>query len=91
LQVEVGSYEEVPLGIFEESEANRKAKRLEIKAYDKMGIYSEGAGINYDRVQFILVEVYTIVEVKSWAGASVGRGRLKSGIGWISLDHVKRI
>lgn len=31
-----GSYEEVPMGIFEVSEANRKAKSLEIKAYDYM-------------------------------------------------------
>lgn len=31
-----GSYEEVPMGIFEVSEANRKAKCLEIKAYDYM-------------------------------------------------------
>ena len=31
-----GSFEEVPMGIFEVSEANRKAKSLEIKAYDYM-------------------------------------------------------
>ncbi len=36
LQVAGGSYEEVPLGIFEVSEANWKAKCLEIKAYDYM-------------------------------------------------------
>lgn len=36
LQVEGGSYEEVPMGVFEVSEANRKAKCLEIKAYDYM-------------------------------------------------------
>lgn len=36
LQVAGGSYEEVPMGIFEISEANRKAKCLEIKAYDYM-------------------------------------------------------
>lgn len=30
-----GSFEEVPMGIFEVSEANRKAKSLEIKAYIK--------------------------------------------------------
>lgn len=36
LQVTGGSYEEVPMGIFEVSEANRKAKCLEIKAYDYM-------------------------------------------------------
>ncbi len=36
LQVAGGNYEEVPMGIFEVSEANRKAKCLEIKAYDYM-------------------------------------------------------
>lgn len=36
LQVVGGSYEEVSKGIFEVSEANRKAKCLEIKAYDYM-------------------------------------------------------
>ena len=34
LQVAGGSYEMIPMGIFEVSEANRKAKCLEIKAYD---------------------------------------------------------
>lgn len=36
LQVASGSYETIPMGIFEVSEANRKAKCLEIKAYDYM-------------------------------------------------------
>lgn len=36
LQVENGSYEDIPMGIFEVSEANRKAKCLDIKAYDYM-------------------------------------------------------
>ena len=36
LQVAGGSYEHIPMGIFEVSEANRKAKCLEIKAYDYM-------------------------------------------------------
>lgn len=36
LQVAGGSYETIPMGIFEMSEANRKAKCLEIKAYDYM-------------------------------------------------------
>ena len=36
LQVAGGSYERIPMGIFEVSEANRKAKCLEIKAYDYM-------------------------------------------------------
>ncbi|MCM1345098.1 MAG: glucosaminidase domain-containing protein [Lachnospiraceae bacterium] len=50
----------------------------------------KGPGTNYSRVQFIPVGVYTIVEVKSGAGASAW-GRLKSGAGWISLDYVRKI
>lgn len=36
LQIAGGSYETIPMGVFEVSEANRKAKCLEIKAYDYM-------------------------------------------------------
>ena len=50
-----------------------------------------GAGTNYDRVQFCPPGIYTIVEVKSGKGSAAGWGRLKSGIGWISLDFVKRV
>ncbi len=51
----------------------------------------KGPGTDYDRVQFILVGVYTIVEVKTGQGSSAGWGRLKSGAGWISLDYVRRL
>ena len=50
----------------------------------------KGPGTDYARVKFCPVGVYTIVEVKSGKGASAW-GRLKSGIGWISLDFVKRV
>ena len=50
----------------------------------------KGPGTDYGRVQFCPVGVYTIVEVKSGKGASVW-GRLKSGIGWISLDFVNKV
>ena len=36
LRLSEGSYEEVPMGIFEVSEANRNIKTLELKAYDFM-------------------------------------------------------
>lgn len=49
-----------------------------------------GPGVNHSRVQFCPPGVYTIVEVKSGKGASAW-GKLKSGIGWISLDFVKRV
>ena len=49
----------------------------------------KGPGTDYDRVQFIPIGVYTIMEVRSGKGSSAGWGRLKSGIGWISLDFVE--
>ena len=50
-----------------------------------------GPGTNFNRVRFIEPGVYTILEVRSGKGSSAGWGRLKSGIGWISLDFVRRI
>ena len=50
-----------------------------------------GPCTDYVRVQFIPIGVYTIMEVRSGKGSSAGWGRLKSGIGWISLDFVKRL
>ena len=45
----------------------------------------KGPGTSYARVKYIPKGVYTIVEVKgSW-------GRLKSGVGWISLNYVTRL
>ena len=41
LELQDGSWEEVPMGIFEISEANRKIKCLEIKAYDYMLRFDE--------------------------------------------------
>ena len=51
----------------------------------------KGLGTNFDSVQFIPIGVYTIMKVRSGKGSSAGWGRLKSGIGWISLDFVRRI
>lgn len=41
LELDDGSWEEVPMGIFEVSEANRKVKCLDIKAYDYMLRFDE--------------------------------------------------
>ena len=49
-----------------------------------------GPGTNFKRVRFIEPGVFTIVQTSSGAGASMW-GKLKSGIGWISLDFVRRI
>ena len=51
----------------------------------------KGAGTGYPIAGCIRDRgVYTITEEKSGAGASKW-GRLKSGIGWIALDYVKKI
>lgn len=42
LKLPDGSYEEVPMGIFEVSEANRNIKTLELKAYDFMLRFDKG-------------------------------------------------
>lgn len=49
-----------------------------------------GAGTNYDVTQVCPPGVYTIVEEKSGQGASMW-GKLKSGVGWVSLDYVKKL
>lgn len=50
-----------------------------------------GAGTGYMSVGCIPVGTYTIVEVKPGKGSVKGWGRLKSGVGWISLDFVERV
>ena len=50
----------------------------------------KGPGTGYDRIQFCRPGVYTIVEVKSGKGASAW-GKLKSEIGWVSLEFCKRL
>ena len=49
-----------------------------------------GPGTNYNKVKYIPIGIYTIVEEADGIGASKW-GRLKSGVGWISLDYVKEI
>lgn len=52
----------------------------------------KGPGTNYDRTgSFTGKGVFTIVETKSGTGSKSGWGKLKSGVGWISLDFAKRI
>ena len=51
----------------------------------------KGAGTNYAKVRYIDPGVYTITEVKSGKGSTVGWGKLKSGVGWISLDYAERL
>lgn len=51
----------------------------------------KGPGTNYDRVQFCPPSIYTILEVKAGQGSAAGWGRLKSGIGWVSLEFCQRV
>lgn len=51
----------------------------------------KGAGTNTAVVQTCPVGVYTIVDVKSGKGSKKGWGKLKSGVGWISLDYAKEV
>lgn len=49
-----------------------------------------GPGTNYDKHGFIEPNVYTIVEEVNGKGATKW-GKLKSGVGWISLDYVTKV
>lgn len=51
----------------------------------------KGPGTSYDRVQFCPPSIYTILEVKAGQGSAAGWGRLKSGIGWVSLEFCQRV
>ena len=49
-----------------------------------------GPGTNYNKRGFIEPNVYTIVEEADGKGATKW-GKLKSGVGWISLDYVTKV
>lgn len=52
----------------------------------------KGPGTNYDPTgKFTGKGVFTITEVKSGTGSKAGWGKLKSGMGWISLDYAKKV
>ncbi|WP_100064987.1 N-acetylmuramoyl-L-alanine amidase [Miniphocaeibacter massiliensis] len=51
-----------------------------------------GPGVNYKTIgRYTGKGVFTIIEVKTGEGSLKGWGRLKSGLGWISLDYGKRV
>ena len=50
----------------------------------------KGPGTNFDKVKFIEPGVYTLTEIQNGPGSNTGWGKLKSGLGWISLDYVSR-
>jgi hypothetical protein len=41
--------------------------------------------------KYVPVGTYTIVEVKEGKGSDAGWGRLKSGVGWLSLEFCQRV
>ena len=52
----------------------------------------KGAGTNTAKTgAYTGVGVFTILEVKDGTGADAGWGKLKSGVGWISLDFCQRV
>ena len=52
----------------------------------------KGPGTNYSRTgKFTGKGVFTIIKTSSGQGSKAGWGKLKSGAGWISLDHVEKI
>lgn len=52
----------------------------------------KGPGTNYAKTgKYTGVGVFTIVEESSGAGSAKGWGKLKSGAGWIALDHGQKL
>lgn len=52
----------------------------------------KGPGTNYDATgAYTGIGTFTITEVSTGKGSTAGWGRLKSGVGWISLDFVTRL
>lgn len=51
----------------------------------------KGPGTNYGKNGICPPGVYTIVETSSGKGSSKGWGKLKSGLGWISLGYAEKL
>lgn len=52
----------------------------------------KGPGTGYDRTgRFTGVGMFTIVDVKNGDGSDSGWGKLKSGMGWVSLDYTEKV
>lgn len=65
-------------------------KSYQVKVSIKDLNIRKGPGTNYGTVRFIEPGAYTIIEEAAGPGATKW-GKLKSGIGWISLDYCKKI
>lgn len=52
----------------------------------------KGPGTNYGKTgKYTGKGVFTITDVKSGQGSDAGWGKLKSGAGWIALDHCAKV
>lgn len=52
----------------------------------------KGPGTNYAKTgKYTGVGVFTITETKTGKGSNAGWGKLKSGLGWISLDYAEKV
>lgn len=51
----------------------------------------KGPGTNFDKNGKIAPGAYTIIDEQPGKGSKLGWGKLKSGVGWISLDYVKKV
>lgn len=51
----------------------------------------KGPGTNHEKNGVIAPGIYTITEVATGKGSNAGWGKLKSGIGYISLDYIERV
>jgi len=77
-----------PVEPVKEPEVTSKAFKVRVSIKD-LNIRT-GPGTNFAKVgYFIPTGVYTITEIQNGAGSKDGWGRLKSGVGWISLDFVE--
>lgn len=75
---------------FNKSVATAKFKPYTVKVNITNLNIRKGAGTNYGVARICPVGVYTIIEESNGQGASKW-GKLKSGAGWISLDHVTKL
>lgn len=50
-----------------------------------------GPGTDYDKAGKCPPGTFTITEVRSGKGSTEGWGKLKSGLGWVSLDYADRL
>lgn len=67
-------------------------KAYKVKVTAKSLTIRKGAGTNYGSNGAIKDKgIYTIVEEKAGKGATKGWGKLKSGMGWISLDYCTKV